>query len=122
VYRIPPNGKDAFTSRLGRTESSYLYAEDGPECNDIIKTIAEELADRFKGFLLLEVWLTEKEIVNPFTVHVSQKSGLEIAKKLTDELNKINILGNPLKTDLNKGKDVAFPPYYKPLITDQDAN
>lgn len=122
VYRIPPSGKDGFTSKLGKTESSYLYAEDCPECNEIVKSIAENLADKFKGFLLLEVWLSEKEIVAPFTVHVSQKSGSEVAEKLKEELNKIVILGNPMKTELNKGKDVVAPPYYKPLINDTDAN
>src|SRR5690606_21881447 len=122
VYRIPPSGKDAFTSKLGKTESSYLYSEDCPECVDIIKAIANELSDRFKGFLLLEVWLSEKEIVTPFTVHVSQKSGLEVAEKLKEELKKITILGNPLNAEVNKGKNVVAPPYYKPLINDAEAN
>lgn len=122
VYRIPPNGKDGFTSRLGKTESSYLYAEDCPECSEIVKSIATYLSDQFKGFLLFEVWLSEKKEAIPFTVHVSQKSGLEVAQKLKDELNKINILGNYMRTEINKGKDVVAPPYYKPLISDIDAN
>jgi len=122
VYRIPPNGKDGFTSRLGKTESSYLYAEDSAENSEIIKNVAEHLSDQFKGFLLLEVWLSEKESASPFTVHVSQKSGLKVAEKLKDELGKINVLGNLMQTDLNKGKDVVAPPYYKPLINDKEAN
>src|SRR5690606_28627042 len=122
VYRIPPDGKDGFTSKLGKTESSYLYAEDSTECSDLVKSVAQHLSDKFKGFLLLEVWLSEKEITPPFTIHVSQKSGLEVANKLKDELGKINIFGNPMQTELNKGKDVVAPPYYKPLISSEEAN
>jgi len=122
IYRIPPNGKDGFTSKLGKTESSYLYAEDSPECSELVKNVAQHLSDKFKGFLLLEVWLSEKEITPPFTIHVSQKSGLEVANKLKEELSKINLFGHPMQTELNKGKDVVAPPYYKPLISSEDAN
>src|SRR5690606_36667969 len=121
VYRIPPNGKDGFTSKLGKTESSYVYAEDNPEFNEIIKSVAEHLSDKFKGFLILEVWLSEKEEALPFTVHVGQKAGLEIAEKLKEELEKINVLGNNMQTAINKGKDVVTPPYYKPLVSDKEA-
>jgi uncharacterized protein (TIGR02421 family) len=122
VYRIPPSGKDGFTSRLGKTESSYIYVEDSPENTEIVRNVAEALSDMFKGFLLLEVWLSDKTIAPPFTVHVSQKSGSEVAEKLYDELGKIVILGNPLKTEISTGKDVVAPPYYKPFINDKDAS
>lgn len=122
VYRIPPSGKDGFTSRLGKTESSYIYVEDSPENTEIVRSVAEALSDMFKGFLLLEVWLSEKTIAPPFTIHVSQKSGSEVAEKLYDELGKIVILGNPLKTEISTGKDVVAPPYYKPFINDKDAS
>ena len=122
VYRIPPSGKDGFTSRLGKTESSYIYIEDSTENNEIVRSVAEALSDMFKGFLLLEVWLSEKTIAPPFTIHVSQKSGSEVAEKLLEELGKIVILGNPLKTEISTGKDVVAPPYYKPFISDKDAS
>ena len=122
VYRIPPSGKDGFTSRLGKTESSYIYIEDSAENNEIVRCVAEVLSDMFKGFLLLEVWLSEKTIAPPFTIHVSQKSGSEVAEKLLEELGKIVILGNPLKTEISTGKDVVAPPYYKPFINDKDAS
>ena len=122
VYRIPPNGKDGFTSRLGKTESSYLHAQDSSETTEIIKSVANELADRFKGFLLLEVWLAEEDSASPFTIHVGQKSGVEVAEKLKTELSKINILGDFLKAEINKGKNVVAPHYYKPLIDAKEAN
>lgn len=122
VYRIPPDGKDGFTSKLGKTESSYMYAEDSAGCSLLVQNIAKHLSDQFKGFLLLEVWLSEKEITPPFTIHVSQKSGLDVANKLKEELGKINILGQVMQTELNKGKDVVAPPYYKPLLTSTEAN
>lgn len=122
VYRIPPSGKDGFTSRLGKTESSYLHAQDSSQTTEIIESVANELADRFKGFLLLEVWLAEKDNPSPFTIHVGQKSGLEVAEKLKTELSKINILGNFLKAEINKGKNVVTPDYYKPLIDAKEAN
>lgn len=122
VYRIPPSGKDGFTSRLGKTESSYLHAQDGAETTEIVRSVANKLADRFKGFLLLEVWLAEEEQAAPFTIHVGQKSGIEVAEKLKSELSKIKILGNFLKAEINKGKNVVAPDYYKPLIDAKEAN
>src|SRR5690606_18863527 len=122
VYRIPPSGKDGFTSRLGKTESSYIYIEDSTENNEIVRSVAEALSDMFKGFLLLEVWLSEKTIAPPFTIHVSQKSGSEVAEKLLEELGKIVILGNPLKTEISTGKDVVAPTYYKHFIIANDAS
>lgn len=121
VYRVPPSGKDGFTSRLGKTESSYLYAEDSAGTTEIIKSVANELADQFKGFLLLEVWLAEEANAAPFTIHVGQKSGIEVAEKLESELSKINILGNFLRAEINKGKNVVSPHYYEPLIEANEA-
>jgi len=124
LYRIPPNGKDGFTSKLGKTESSYLFAEDTSDCNlgDLVHTIADMLADKFKGFLVLEVWLSERVDAHPFTVHVSQKSGQEVAKKLHAELDKISIHGQSMGAELNQGKAVVSPPYYKPVIDIKEAN
>src|SRR5690606_36069311 len=76
LYRIPPYGKDSFTSKLGKTESAYLYAADLQDGNLqlLIQEVSNLLADKFKGFLLLEVWLTENITDNAFIVHVSQKT------------------------------------------------
>ncbi len=124
LYRIPPNGKDGFTSKLGKTESSYLFAEDTPDCNlgNLVHHLADYLADKFKGFLLLEVWLSERPEARPFTVHVSQKSGQEVAKKLHVELDKISIHGQSMGAEFNQGKSVVSPPYYNPIIDINKAN
>src|SRR3546814_11196569 len=61
-YRIPLDGKDGFTSKLGKTESSYLFAEDTTDCNlgDLVRPLADLLEVKFNGFLLYEVWLSER--------------------------------------------------------------
>ncbi len=124
LYRIPLDGKDSFTSKLGKTESAYLYAADLQDGNLqlLIKSIANLLADKFKGFLLLEVWLTEKITDNAFIVHVSQKSGLEVAEKLTTELGKISVQGVLMKAEINKGKSVVTPSHYQPITDIIEAN
>lgn len=124
LYRIPPNGKDDFTSKLGKTESAYLYAADLPDGDlpFLIKEISNLLADEFKGFLLLEVWLTEKESNNAFNVHVSQKSGKEVAEKLTAELGRILLEDVVMNVELNKTKSIATPPYYQPIFDNNEAN
>src|SRR5690606_11587528 len=124
LYRIPPDGKDNFTSKLGKTESAYLYAADLPDGNlqRLIKEVGLLLADKFKGFLLMEVWLTEKLIDNAFTVNVSQKRGQEVANKLKTELGKISVQQVLMKVEIRKGKSVVTPPYYQPIIDIIEAN
>jgi uncharacterized protein (TIGR02421 family) len=124
VYRIPPDGKDGFTAKLGRTESAYLYGSDSPECDlsRLILAVSKELSAKFNGFLLLEVWLSEKTKATPFTVHVRQKSGTEIGAKLQEELAKIKIHQDILTADLDEGKSNIAPPYYKPLVDLKEAS
>src|SRR5690606_15689752 len=124
LYRIPPDGKDSVTSKLGKTESAYLHVSDRQDGNLqlLIKEIVNLLADKFKGFLLLEVWLTEKITDNAFTVHVSQKTGQEVAEKLTTELGKSSVQGVSMNVEINKGKSVVTPSHYHPIMDIKDAN
>lgn len=124
LYRVPPDGNDGFTSKLGKTESAYLHAADMPDGNLrlLIKEVATHLTEKFKGFLLLEVWLAAKITNYGFTVNVSQKSGQEVAEKLKTELEKVTIQGVQIRVKVNKGKSVFTPPYYQPITNIKDAN
>lgn len=123
VYRIPPNGQDDFTSQLGRTESSYLMAVDEPGCQlaPVIRTVTTTLSDQFGGFMLLEVWLSAETGTDTFTIHLNQKSALPVANKLHDELNAIRIGEPGITAGMNKGKNIPAPPYYSPLLDDEEA-
>src|SRR5699024_6803932 len=93
VYRVPPNGGDEFTSTLGKTESAYLVAPDSSDCptTAIVREIAGAMADQFGGFMLLEVWLSERADAPTFTVRIGQKSALPVAEKLQSELQDIHL-------------------------------
>jgi len=124
VYRVPPDGEDAFTSTLGKTESAYLVAPDTAECpiNPIIHAIAGAMADKFGGFMLLEVWLSDRVDSSAFNIHISQKSALPIAEKLRLELQRIHLtqmIGD--HTVLEKDKQMPSPPYYTALFSAEEA-
>lgn len=123
VYRIPPNGKDEFTEQLGKTESSYLVGND--ETHEICATtiaLADALSDKFKGFLILEIWMSPEVSGLPFTIYVSQKSAKETAVKLAEELNKIPLQNNIDNAEVKTTKTLAAPPYYAKMINIENAN
>lgn len=123
VYRIPDGQKDNFTSTLGKTESSYLMASDTEDfpVRSLIHTITTTLSDRFNGFLLLEVWLSERADPASFTIHLSQKGALPIADKMREELGGIQVGHEKLDAELQKGKDMPCPPRFEPLMTDEES-
>ncbi len=124
VYRVPPNGEDAFTSTLGKTESAYLVAPDTAECPiiPIVREIAGMMADQFGGFMLLEVWLSEEVVSPTFTIHIGQKSALEVAEKLRSELQAIRLPQlQGIDVELAKGKKLPTPPYYEQLFNAEEA-
>ncbi|MFC3199718.1 flavohemoglobin expression-modulating QEGLA motif protein [Parapedobacter deserti] len=125
VYRVPPHGEDSFTSTLGKTESAYLVAPDTEECpvTPIIRAIASTMADKFGGFLLLEVWLSDRVDSPPFTIHLSQKSALAVAEKLQTELQQIKLVHQTraIEVGLDKGKKMPSPPYHHELFNAEEA-
>ncbi|MGK6352363.1 flavohemoglobin expression-modulating QEGLA motif protein [Parapedobacter sp. DT-150] len=124
VYRVPPNGEDAFTSTLGKTESAYLVAPDTTECSvtSIVRAIAGAMADKFGGFMLLEVWLSSQADSPSFTIHISQKSALAVAEKLQSELQGIQLYHmQGLEVGFEKGKKLPSPPYYGELFNAEEA-
>ncbi len=123
VYRIPHGQKDNFTSTLGKTESSYLMANDTADSpvSPLIHTIATTLSDKFNGFLLLEVWLSERADPASFTIHVSQKGALPIADNMRDHLAAIKAGYEQLNAELNTSKDMPSPPRLTPLMTDEES-
>ncbi len=124
VYRVPPNGEDTFTSTLGKTESAYLVAPDTEACptTTIVREIASTLADRFGGFMLLEVWLSEQAGSPTFTIHLGQKSALEVAEKLRSELQGMHLGQLPsMEVELAKGKRLPAPTYYGQFFNAEEA-
>lgn len=123
VYRIPADGRDVFTSRLGRTEASFLHARDNSETRigDIIRAIATELSDRVKGFLVLEVWLSEKPDKTTFKIHIDGNIGLETGRKLQTELNSITVQQSAMKAVMVSGEGPAAPAGQKPLLSGEQA-
>lgn len=123
VYRIPKDGRDVFTSRLGRTEASFLHAQDNVETrlSEIVQLLAREISDRYKGFLILEVWLSEKPDKKTFKIHVARNSTLETGRKLREELNKIRVQANAMQAVLSRPKPQVAPAGHKPLLSIDEA-
>ncbi len=64
AYRRPTKHPDAGTDRLVLGEASYLVAPAdrgfSPSVRELVRAVAETLADVFGGFLLVEVWSAEQ--------------------------------------------------------------
>lgn len=125
VYRIPPGSDDAFTATLGETESAYLVSaahSDNGITLATIKSIANTLADKFGGFMLLEVWLADTAEAATFTIHLNQKSALPVAEKLRNELQAIELSQNRrIDAVLEREKKMPSPPYYDALMGNEEA-
>ncbi|WP_257658146.1 flavohemoglobin expression-modulating QEGLA motif protein [Parapedobacter lycopersici] len=125
VYRIPPGAEDTFTPTLGETESAYLVSSAHPDDESTrltIKTIANNLADKFGGFMLLEVWLSDQADAAAFTIHLNQKSALPVAEKLRNELQEIRLSqSSKMEAVLEREKKMPAPPYYDALMGNEEA-
>ena len=121
AYRFPPDGKDYFTLQLGKTESSYIMADNDNEgsLQTLIKKITNQLADQFGSFLLMEVWIGDGSRKEDFTIYINHKSLEPIAKLLQEELS-TPIGLRQLSASVEKTESIT-PPYYSPLFTRDEA-
>lgn len=123
VYRFPPDGKDYFTYQLGKTESSYIMAHDDPESflQPILRTLIKQLSDMFGAFLLLEVWVADREKpkTHDFIIYLNHKSAEPIAEILRQELS-ITIGRTQIETIVERAEAIA-PPYYTTLLSRDEA-
>ncbi len=119
VYRLPKKEKDYFSNTLGKTESSYIIAEDNALLQNIVHLIIKTLSDQYNRFLLLEIWMATNSNALPFTIHTSHKSTNDVSKKLCAELNKISN-HNWLKTaTISRDKRTPAPEETQPLISNE---
>ncbi len=113
VYRAAEEEKDLFTTKLAKTESSYIIANG--RCNDIVNELIDRisgfLSDAFSSFLVVELWLTQTENPEvPFTIHINQKGSVEVARKIEEEFSKINIPGYKKNAAIKKTENYITPP------------
>ena len=68
LHRVFQSEKDSFPGRLVKSESSFLIVEENDEdlTRVIIENIASFCADKFKGFLLLEVWAGKRRLYRDY--------------------------------------------------------
>lgn len=125
INRVPPGSRNLFLQVFGKTETSYLvfYEEEDAIIDHYqwISVIAKTLSDRFGGFCIMEIWLSNTMSDHSFSIFLNQKVGLPIATKLKEELQQIEIDGT-IDVAMVKQKQVPCPPHYDaPLMEDQDA-
>ncbi|HEY4652979.1 MAG TPA: tyrosine/phenylalanine carboxypeptidase domain-containing protein [Cyclobacteriaceae bacterium] len=121
VYRFPQNGKDYFTFQLGMTESSYIMAHDdeGGELTKILQTLIHQLSETFGSFLVLEVWVGDKEREHDFTIHINHKSTEAVAETLQKELRR-NVGYVNVTAAIERSQEIS-PPDFNALMTREEA-
>lgn len=132
VYRKPESAEDNALGQLIWTEASYLIAPGGKAWRSsgmrILEPLVTQLAERFGGFLLLEVWERagagrdrppEEELMLPqvrFEIHANDKrSPTETVTSLARALGKIRLYKQPAVVEELAVARVA-PPGMKPLL------
>ena len=120
VFRKPANSDDSFTHTLGRTESSYIIAEDGELLRQIVACIIQHSSEKYNRFLLVETWISAEEGESPFTIHTCQKSAIDVSKKLVTELNNITHHKWSKTATVCRGDAMPLPAGYKPLIDNSE--
>jgi uncharacterized protein (TIGR02421 family) len=117
VYRLPPGGKDEFTKRLGKTEAAYIIGSNAKtsRLHNMVEVLSTKLADKFGGFLLLEVWFSNEDSPVDFTIHVHRNTSFSVADKLNTELSRITVGMDHFSSKVEKGTTVN-PPYYKSIL------
>jgi uncharacterized protein (TIGR02421 family) len=82
VYRRPCNRMDNGTDYLVKGEASYLIASDSKKLKngltELIRTIAETLADKCKAFLIIEIWSGTEHKVNSTPLPARAKPAFRI--------------------------------------------
>jgi uncharacterized protein (TIGR02421 family) len=65
IFRYPLNGSHTFTSKLVKTEASYLIVdgEESEELHELICCITKLLSEKFKAFLIIEIWPSNDPLV-----------------------------------------------------------
>lgn len=118
VYRFPPDGKDHSAWRLGLTETSYLMGTPKPASlfQSVVATVSRELSNAFGAFMLLEIWLSDREIKDDFIIHTHHKLSVPVAETLKQELESIVIGTDHFSAVVEKTTSVS-PPGFKPVLS-----
>lgn len=135
VYRMPHWASDGSVGQLISTEASYLIASAGKEWAvsgaKIFEAVVSQLAERFDGFLILEVWeraepffgsSEQEEIGEPplskarFRIHATAKScPAETVSVLARSLAKIRLFKQLAEVE-ELSTSLLAPPGMKPLL------
>lgn len=121
IYRFPHDGIDYYTYQLGLTESSYIMAHDGAdgELSAILYALIHELSKTFGSFLMLEVWVGDRNNDHEFTIHINHKSTKPVATMLQKELER-NIGYTRISAAIAQTEEIA-PPGFQQLLSRAEA-
>ena len=135
VYRRPPWAVDNVMGQLISTEASYLIAVEGRDWRrtgaKLFESLAAQLAQRFGGLLVLEIWERAHELVDPilheesgepllprmlFRVHADVRHApAKTVNVLSRSLAKIRLFKQLAAVEEVTASRVA-PPGMKPLL------
>lgn len=123
VYRQNSTLRDNnFTEFMSPASSSYIIADGNEELlQNIVKLVVQILTDLYNRFLILEIWISEDNThtdPTPITIHINEKSTVNLATKLSKELNKTEIFKWKKTSALESHELEDEPPYCPSFFKD----
>lgn len=125
VYRFPLDGSNTFTSKLVKTEASYLITsgESNENLHELICSISKISSEKFKAFLLIELWPSkvdskQEEYTPSFRVFGPEESLPATVKTLKRALDEMKL--DHRKIDVEVSSLIPrHPEGMKQLLTDE---
>ncbi len=88
IYRYSGSPDTSF-SRLVKTQASYLIIEKRLEVDDLLTCIVEAMSEKFKAFLLIELWPAQAFDTTDFVIRAPESRIPATIKALTQGLSAI---------------------------------
>jgi uncharacterized protein (TIGR02421 family) len=122
VHRSPPDRDDEGTARLVSAEAAFLVAgaEEDAEAARLVRAIAEEGANSYGAFLVLELWTSPDPASGRFVVHAPAGPAPETVSRLTEALGALGDLRPGLSVAVELGDERA-PPGLAPLLSVEES-
>ncbi|CAN5128649.1 flavohemoglobin expression-modulating QEGLA motif protein [soil metagenome] len=128
VYRYPPGQEHNVSSRLVKTEASYLIVSGnfGEDLNNLIFCIAKILSEKFKAFLIFEIWNTYKEEIKDLTsttpnfkIYGPEESLPATVKILKKAIKEMKFVHDVARVEVSS-EDARHPKKLQPLLTEKE--
>lgn len=127
VFRYPVDGSHTITSKLVKTEASYLIisGKDDESLHDLINSISKILSEKFKAFLIIEIWPSkirseqEDQLLPFFKIFGPEESLPATVKTLKKALNDMKLQHGPIEIEVSSSGS-RHPEGMKQLLDEEE--